>query len=127
MRIHSVALIALAACLGAATLPAGRPVARSAPARPKAKRKVGPKVHQATGEVISISGTGLMLLHARGRLKQRMSFVLTPLTKEEGHFVKGERIIVYYLENNGRRIAKRIRPAPARNRPHSSSTAKSKR
>lgn len=129
MRIPAIALIALAGCLGAsaASLPANLPVAgKAAPVRLKLKRKTGPKIHQATGEVLSISGASLTLLHARGRSKQRMKFVLTPLTKEEGHFAKGERIIVYYLEDNGRLIAKRIRPAPARKHTRKIGTGKSK-
>jgi hypothetical protein len=130
MRIPGIALIALAGCLGAgaANLPAKLPAAgAAAPVRLKLRRKTGPKTHQATGEVLSISSASLTLLHARGRGKQRMKFVLTPLTKEEGHFVRGERIIVYYLEDNGHLIAKRIRPAPARKHARKTGTTKSKR
>lgn len=69
------------------------------------------KVHQATGEVLSISTVSLMLLHARGRGKQRMEFTLTPQSKEEIQPAKGERIIVYYRNQAGRRIVTRIRSA----------------
>lgn len=133
MRIHSVALVILAACLGAgvATLPAGAPAAavRSAAAtaiRPAVRKKTGRKTHQATGEVVSISGTKLVLLHARGRTKQRMTFVLTPKTKKEGRLVQGERITVYYFEDAGHLLAKRLRPAPAHHRARKPTTAKAK-
>lgn len=121
MRIHSVVLIAFAACLGAgaATVPARHPapvVAVPASARAKA-RKRAPKTHQATGEVLSVTRTSLMLLHARGRTKQRMAFVLTPQTKKKINILKDDRITVYYQEDNGRRVALRIRSATRRS-PH---------
>lgn len=129
MRIHTVALLVLSACLGAsaAGVPASRPAAMASAAtaaRRRVRKKTGPKVHQATGEVLSISSASLVLLHARGRGKQRMTFVVTPLTKKEGNFSKGERIIVYYLKDNGRLVAKRLRPAPARHHSRKSSTTK---
>jgi hypothetical protein len=134
MRIRPVVLVVLSACLGAsaAGLPAGRPAAfvgsaGAATARSRVRQKTGPKIHQATGEVLSISGTSLILLHARGRAKQRMMFVLTPLTKKEGQFIKGQRVIVYYLKGNKKLLAKRVRPASTRHRAHKSSTTKSKR
>lgn len=134
MRIRSVVLIVLSACLGASA--AGLPASRSAAvvgfagaAAPLStvRKKTGPKIHQATGEVLSISATSLVLLHARGRAKQRMTFVLTPLTKKDGQFVKGERITVYYLKDNKQLLAKRVRRASARHHAHKSSTTKSSR
>lgn len=73
------------------------------------RRQGSAKIHQATGEVISASADSLLLLHARGRGKQRMEFTLTPETRKEVSLAKGKRVIVFYREISGRRIAVRIR------------------
>jgi len=84
------------------------------------------KVHQATGEVLAFSSDSLLLLHARGRGKQKMAFTLTAQTKETVSLNKGERILVFYREIGGRRIVARIRsPRPYR-RARRSLKAKSK-
>ncbi len=129
MRIHTLTLLFLAASLGAgaATVPAGRPV-REAALRTPASRfrgKTPVKLHQATGELVSFSAGSLTMLHARGRTKSRMVFYLTPKTKKEGTFLKGERIVVYYHVVNGRREIERIRRSPARKHRRKSSTPKS--
>lgn len=125
MRIRVLALIVLAACfgVGAAALPS-MAVAPAIPATVKIAKRTRPKLHQATGELLSLSSSQLLLLHARGRLKQRMAFVLTPRTKKEGVFVKGERIRVYYYEVNGRRLIERMRRVPVRRASKSSGTKK---
>lgn len=117
MRIHPVGLLVLAVSLGAgaATVPSARPspmvVTTPAVASLRAK-KPRVKLHQATGELLSLSAKSLVLLHARGRTKSHMVFFLTPKTKREGTFAKGERIIVYYHVTNGRREIERVRRAP---------------
>lgn len=121
MRIRVFALIVLAVCfgVGTATVPA-MAVVPAVPAPAKIFKRTRPKLHQATGELLSISNSRLLLLHARGRLKQRMVFVLTPRTKKEGVFVKGERIRVYYYEVNGQLEVERMRRVPARRSSRSS-------
>jgi hypothetical protein len=125
MRFRALALIVLAACFGVGT--AAVPAVAAAPAIPapvEIFKRTRPKLHQATGELLSLSSNRLLLLHARGRLKQRMVFVLTPQTKKEGVFVKGERIRVYYYEGNGRLIVERMRRAPVPHAARSSGTRK---
>lgn len=129
MRIHPVAVLTLALSLGAgaATIPAARPAAMAAvpTTAPIRVRKAKPKLHQATGELLSLSAKSLLMLHARGRAKSRIVFYLTPMTKQEGKFSKGERIVVYYRVVNGRREIERMRRAPVHKYHHKSSTKKS--
>lgn len=75
------------------------------------------KKHQATGEILSANPTELILLHARGRTKQKMAFSLTPQTRKSGEIVKGARVTVYYRQTERGRVAIRIRPARS-NPPH---------
>lgn len=74
-----------------------------------ARRTRGPKRHQATGEVLSVTPTTLELLHARGRGHQRMTFRLTPETKKTVAVAKGKRVTVIYIRGNGQMDAVRIR------------------
>ncbi|HVB34077.1 MAG TPA: hypothetical protein VNJ52_06875 [Patescibacteria group bacterium] len=105
----------LAARLAASESVSGRP-----------RRQGSAKIHQATGEVLSTSADSLLLLHARGRTKQRMAFTLTVETKETVRPTKGDRVIVYYRETGGRRVATRIRSASRSGRMRRSARAKSK-
>ncbi|MDE3137474.1 MAG: hypothetical protein KGL59_12930 [Acidobacteriota bacterium] len=107
MRHSTRQIFALAACLfmaAALAVAAPRVPRRSlAPGTAKIKR------HQATGEILSISPTMLVLLHTRGRGHQRMIFHLTPQTKETVAVAKGKRVTVLYIVDNGRMDAVRIR------------------
>jgi hypothetical protein len=122
MRPFAFSLFALVFATGfgagnlsvASPRPAPAPASQTSPAKSGSKRAKPPKKHQATGEILSVNSTQLLLLHARGRTKQKMSFVLTSRTRKSGEIVKGSRVTVYYRERNGRRIAFRIRPARSR-------------
>ncbi len=108
MRLSSNRIFAMAACLFMATAMA----LAAAPAprlSPEAARATKVKRHQATGEILSVSPTLLVLLHARGRGHQRMTFHLTPQTKETVVVAKGKRVTVLYVLDNGRMDAVRIR------------------
>lgn len=108
MRIPSNRIFALAASIFMATALAFA----AAPARKlslNAGRATRTKTHQATGEILSVSPTMLVLLHARGRGRQRMTFHLTPQTKETVAVAKGKRVTVIYTEETGRMDAVRIR------------------
>jgi cytochrome c oxidase assembly protein Cox11 len=102
MRLSSNRILAMAACLFMAT-------ALALAATPAPTRTTKVKRHQATGEILSASPTILVLLHARGRGRQRMTFRLTPETKETVVVAIGRRVTVFYTEENGRMSAVRIR------------------
>jgi hypothetical protein len=109
MRISNNRILALAACLFlAAAMALAAPPAHKSPLDAARATKI--KRHQATGEILSVSPTTLILLHARGRGRQRMTFHLTPQTKETVVVTRGERVTVIYVLNNGRMDALRIRP-----------------
>ncbi len=73
------------------------------------------RTHQATGELVSITSGSLVLLHARGRTKQRMTFVLTPDTTRGSNLVKGARVTVFYeVDKSGRLLVRRVRAARVR-------------
>lgn len=126
MKIFAALVVALPICLGI-TPPIV--LARSAPLSVYASRqtatgkKTSAKVHQATGEILSVSPASLVLLHARGRTRQRMDFVLTGNTRKTVALVKGERVVVFYRETLGRRIATRIRSATRTRRARQSKPA----
>jgi hypothetical protein len=108
MRLSSNRLFALAACLFMAHALAF--AASGAPRRTiETARTAKIKRHQATGEILSISPTTLVLLHARGRGHQRMIFHLTAQTKETVAVAKGNRVTVLYVLEDGRMDAVRIR------------------
>jgi hypothetical protein len=130
MKFHGAVVAAFLICLGItpqialAVRPAPSAESLALPAAMSRGQAAG-KVHQATGEVLSISTGSLMLLHARGRGKQRMEFTLTPQSKEEIQPAKGERIIVYYRNEGSRRIVTRLRSAARTSRKRRSGSAKS--
>ena len=108
MRNSTNRIFALAACLFMAAA-----LAFAAPPAPRrfleAARPARIKRHQATGTILAISPTTLVLLHARGRGHQRMTFHLTPETKKTVPAIKGKRVTVLYVLDNGRMDAVRIR------------------
>jgi hypothetical protein len=54
------------------------------------------KRHQATGSVATSARTQIVLLKTFGRNQARWNFVVNPKTKLEGKLTKGERIRIYY-------------------------------
>lgn len=113
MRITNNRILALAASLFmAAAMAFATPPRRSL----DAARATKVKRHQATGEILSVSATTLVLLHARGRARQRMTFHLTPQTKESVVVTGGRRVTVIYILSEGRMDAVRIRAPKTRKR-----------
>lgn len=110
MRDSHNRILTLAACLFMATA-----LAFATPPPPKstheAARKAKLKKHQATGKILAVSPKILILLHARGRNRQRMRFHLSPHTRETVAVFKGRRVTVIYVKENGRMDAVRIRSA----------------
>lgn len=113
MKIRAMIPAVLLVCLSLPMAMAARPAPAQPLARSASSRRQGAgKIHQATGEVITASPASLLLLHARGRGKQKMAFTLTAQTKKTVPLSQGRRIIVFYREIDGRRVAERIRSAP---------------
>lgn len=109
MRFSINRVLTLAACLFmAAAMTFAAPPAHGSPLAAPRAAKI--KKHQATGEILAISPTTLVLLHARGRIHQRMTFHLIPQTKETVIATRGRRVTVIYVLNSGRMDALLIRP-----------------
>lgn len=100
-----------------------RIVTRIRAASPSKRARGIARLHEATGEVLVTSPNTLVLLHARGRGKQRMAFTLTAQTRKTIRLHQGERIVVFYREIGGRRIAARIRAASPSRRTRRTHTA----
>lgn len=81
------------------------------------------KEHQATGDVLAISSSSLVLLHSYYKSHPRMTFTMTPQTRQDITPVKGERIVVVYRDQGGHMIAIRIHKAPPL---HASRSARSR-
>jgi hypothetical protein len=108
MRYSTNRIFALAACLFMATaLAFAAPSGTRSSHGPTRTAKI--KRHQATGKIIAISPTTLVLLHTRGRSRRQMIFHLTPQTKETVPVATGRRVTVLYILDNGRMDAVRIR------------------
>ncbi len=105
MRNGRNRLTALAATLALAT---AMLFAAAAPAL-ATTRTTKVKTHQATGEIVSVNATTLVLLHARGRGKTKMTFYLTPETKKLVPVAPGKRVLLLYRIENGRMMVRRIR------------------
>lgn len=65
--------------------------------------------HQATGTVESHTPTQIVMLHAVGKNKTQWDFVLTSATQIPPGVAKGVRVTIYYHDDNGKRIADRIK------------------
>lgn len=115
MRASSKRIFALAATLFFATALAfaAAPAPKSTLEPPRGTKL---KKHQATGEILAVSSKILILLHARGRSRQRMIFHLSPQTKETVAVFNGRRVTVIYVKENGRLDAVRIRAPKTRKR-----------
>jgi len=73
------------------------------------------KKHQATGIVVSLSDTSLTIARGRGEKKTNWLFTRTERTRWQGIIKRGAKVVVYYHEEKGKRIADRIKvtePAP---------------
>jgi hypothetical protein len=100
-RTNSAAKRALHACLGVILIAAClvAPVSNFA-----ATLK-----HQATGTVQSHTPTEIVMLHSVGKNTTHWDFVLTHATQIPAGVNKGVRVTIYYHDDNGKRIADRIK------------------
>ncbi len=78
-------------------------------ASPTAKTTEKPKQHQATGQVASSSDTSLVIFKAVGTKKSEWTFVRNADTKVRGTLAKDAKVTVYYQEENGKKIARRVK------------------
>jgi hypothetical protein len=85
--------------------PAPPPSAQESPAA----REETPKRHQATGIVIRLTDTTIVVTRGRGKQKTNWSFVRNEKTKTIGLLTRAAKVTVYYHEENGKRIAERIK------------------
>ena len=65
--------------------------------------------HQATGTVESHSPSTIVMLHNVGKNQTHWDFVLTHATQIPAGVNKGVRVTIYYHDDNGKRIADRIK------------------
>ncbi|MGD0841692.1 MAG: hypothetical protein ABSA32_11075 [Candidatus Acidiferrales bacterium] len=65
--------------------------------------------HQATGTVQSHTATEIVMLHNVGKNQTHWDFVLTHATQIPAGVNKGVRVTIYYHDDNGKRIADRIK------------------
>ncbi len=65
--------------------------------------------HQASGTIASRTPAGIVLLKHVGQHKTQWDFVLTHDTQIPAGVTKGVRVTIYYHEDNGHRIADRIK------------------
>jgi hypothetical protein len=98
----------LTALVATLALAAAMVLAAAGPALATTRAAKG-KTHQATGEVVSVNATTLVLLHARGRGKTKMTFYLTPETKRLVSVAPGKRVLLLYRIENGKMMVRRIR------------------
>jgi hypothetical protein len=65
--------------------------------------------HQATGTIQSRTGVGIVMLKQFGKHTSQWDFVLTHDTQIPDGVAKGARVTIYYHDDNGKRIADRIK------------------
>jgi RNA-splicing ligase RtcB len=72
------------------------------------------KMHVATGQVVSISDTTLVLSHkVKGKMEQT-SYTLTSETKREGTVESGAKATVHYKMESGQELATLVKVKPAK-------------
>jgi len=65
--------------------------------------------HQATGTIESHTPSAIVMLHNVGKNQAHWDFVLTKATQIPAGVTKGVRVTIYYHDDNGKRIADRIK------------------
>ncbi len=100
--------IRVAALAGTLALTAAMLLAVASPTFATTRTTKG-KTHEATGEIVSVNAMTLVLLHARGRGKTKMTFYLTPETKKLVSVAPGKRVLLLYRIENGKMMVRRIR------------------
>jgi hypothetical protein len=66
-------------------------------------------VHHETGKVSSMTSSDLVVNHRRMGKEEKTNFVLNSGTKQEGKIEQGDRVTVYYHDQNGKKIAVEIK------------------
>jgi hypothetical protein len=66
-------------------------------------------VHHETGKVSSMTSSDLVVNHKRMGKEEKTNFVLNSGTKQEGKIEQGDRVTVYYHDQNGKKIATEIK------------------
>jgi hypothetical protein len=66
-------------------------------------------VHHETGKVSSMSSSDLVLNRKRMGKEEKTNFVLDSGTKQEGKIEQGDRVTVYYHDQNGKKIATEVK------------------
>ncbi len=82
--------------------------AKKAPAKEATAK---PKSHMASGEIVSISDTELVLTKVRGK-KENVTIELTADTKKTGEMAPGTKVIVGYHNEGGKMIAHSVKVKP---------------
>jgi hypothetical protein len=72
-----------------------------------------PRKHQATGIVIRLTDTSIVVARGRGKTKTNWSFVRDEKTRTVGILTRAAKVTVYYHEENRKRIAERIKVVEA--------------
>ena len=82
------------------------PGAKSSAAKPRAAQ---PKLRQTTGIVTVLSDASIVIMKERGKGAGLWKFVRTNETRTTGTLKRTAKVTVYYYEEGGRKIAKRIK------------------
>ena len=94
-------------CWAAQTTAPAKATGKTATPSTKATEKA--KAHQATGKLVATSDTSLVIAKAVGKKKSEWTFARTAETKVQGNLAKDAKVIVYYDEENGKKIARRVK------------------
>jgi len=65
--------------------------------------------HHQTGKVSSMTSSNLVLNHEHFGKAEKTDFVLNSATKQEGKIGNGDRVTVYYHDQNGKKIATEVK------------------
>jgi hypothetical protein len=84
-----------------------------------------PAIHHVVGEIVSVSGTSLVVSHGRGKMKKESTFALTSETTKKGEPAEGERARVSYRMEGKEMMATHVTVLPKK-MPKSKMKAKAK-
>lgn len=70
--------------------------------------------HHETGKVSSMTSSDLVLRHEHLGKAKKISFVLNSATKQEGKIEQGDRVTVYYRDENGKKVATEVKTVPSK-------------
>ena len=94
-------------CWAAQTTAPAKATGKTATPSTKATEKA--KAHQATGKLVATTDTSLVIAKAVGKKKSEWTFARNGETKVQGNLAKDAKVIVYYDEENGKKIARRVK------------------